>query len=120
KQQAQGRLTMGQTVVVEPTHVGTRRLIDMDPSLGAHLPAAVHAPDAKTGITTAMGQTDLEIGAGIHHAAEDKGSEGDSPIDEIPNSVREVIALSALDDQRWPCLVDENQRTHLFCRFPER
>ena len=87
--------------------------------LGAHLPATVHPSDAEAGVATAVGQADFEFRAGIHHAAEDEGGKSHGPVDQIADGVRQVIALGASHDQRWPSLMDEDQRPHTLRLFPK-
>src|SRR5713101_2557724 len=110
---------MGQTIVVELAEIGTGWLLDVHPRLGTDLPAPVHAADAEAGIATAMGQADLQVGAPIHHPAEDQGGESDSPVHQIANGIGQMITVSAVADQRRAALVDKDQGAQLLRRLPE-
>ena len=86
----------------------------MAPGFRAHLPAPVHAPDAKAGIASAVGQTDVEIWAGIHHPAKHKRGKRHRPVHQVADGVGQVIARGPLGDQGQAGLMDEQQGSHLF------
>src|SRR5712692_947147 len=118
-QHAQGGLAMGQTIVVELAEIGAGWLLDVCPCLGTHLPAPVHAADAEAGIAAAVCQTDLEVGACVHHPTEDQGREGHGPVRQIANSIGQMIPVSARAHHGRATLVHKDQGLQLLGCLPE-
>ena len=107
-QVTQSSLAVRETVVIELVEVGAWRLLDVDPGFAPHLPATVHAPDAEAGVTAPVGEDDLEVGAGVHHSAEDERRKGDGAIGEVSDAVGQVVPVAARSNDRVADLMNED------------
>ena len=66
-----------------------------------------------------MGEADLEVGAGVHDAAEDEGGEGYRPVREVSDGVGQVVTAVAVADHRVAGLVDEDDGARSLGGLPQ-